>query len=114
MKMPNFASLYHSGTSYFWRDSQWGRKGPCGPARSTSVRIAARGASYFALPFCQAWSIASGSSETVGAFRKAGTREYLAERKRMKNPIARPAGIRVRIDRVGECERMWSFAFIRG
>src|SRR4029077_15490785 len=66
MKMPNFASLDHSGGSYFCRDSQSGRYGPWRAAASTSLRIAARGASYFSLAFCQSWSIRAGSCEAVG------------------------------------------------
>src|ERR1700740_1924053 len=65
--MPNFASLYHSGASYFWSDSQSGRKGPRWPAASTCLSSAARSPSYLLLAFCQIASIASGSIEAVGA-----------------------------------------------
>src|SRR6266436_1780006 len=71
MKMPNFASLYHSGTSYLSKDSQSGRNGPSRPARSTSFKRAARGSSYFAPAFCQAWSISFGSLAAVGALEDA-------------------------------------------
>ena len=40
--MPNFAFLYHSGTSYFCNDSQSGRNGPWLLTASTSFRRAAR------------------------------------------------------------------------
>src|SRR5262245_53930154 len=65
--MPNFASLYHSGASYFCSDSQSGRKGPRCSATSTCLSSAARWPSYLLLAFCQIASIASGSIEAVGA-----------------------------------------------
>src|ERR1700736_4066248 len=67
MKIPNFASLYHSGASNFWSDSQSARYGPSRSVLSTLFRTAARGAPYFALAFCQSSSIFAGVSEAVGA-----------------------------------------------
>src|ERR1700680_385073 len=90
MKMPNLASLYHSGTWYFSRDSQSGRNGPWCATRSTSLRIVVRGPSYFALAFCQAWSITAGSSEAVGAVDEAGLWEYRVSGNAAKTASARP------------------------
>src|ERR1700739_988998 len=66
MKMPNLASLYQSGTSYFCQDCQSARYGPLLAPRRTSPRIALRAESYFELARCQVASIFSASSELVG------------------------------------------------
>jgi hypothetical protein len=53
MKIPNFASSYHGGTSYFCRDSHSGRYGPSWSTLSTSSKRAAHSPSYLLLAFCQ-------------------------------------------------------------
>src|SRR5271156_2907700 len=65
--MPNFASRYQSGTLYWEREFQSGRKGPSSMPRSTSARIALRGPSYFAVAFCQTPAKDSALFEAVGA-----------------------------------------------
>src|SRR5580698_367134 len=57
MKMPNFASRYHSGAWYFANDCQSGWNGPSVDSRSTVAKRASRCLLYFALAFCQASSI---------------------------------------------------------
>src|ERR1700691_1338494 len=66
MKIPNLASLYQSGTWYCDSEFQSGRNGPWLAPRSTSARIALRGASYFALAFCQTSARDSGLFAAVG------------------------------------------------
>src|SRR5580704_3760736 len=68
MKIPNFASLYHCGTSNFDSESQSGRNGPSWPPRSTSFRIAARWLSYLALALCHSAARVSAGAWAVGAF----------------------------------------------
>src|SRR5215469_4743081 len=67
MKIPNFASLYHSGTSYWRSDCQSARNGPCWIPLITCSKMAARSESYLLLARFQTWSIASGGSDAVGA-----------------------------------------------
>src|SRR5215472_14606794 len=67
MKIPNFASLYHSGTSYWRSDCQSARNGPCWIPVITCSKMAARSESYLLLARFQTWSIASGGSDAVGA-----------------------------------------------
>src|SRR5271156_388721 len=64
--MPNFASRYQSGTLYWEREFQSGRKGPSWVPRSTSARIALRGPSYFAVAFCHTSAKDSALSDAVG------------------------------------------------
>src|SRR5206468_183584 len=94
MKMPNLASLYHSGAWYFCSDSQSGRYGPWWSTRSTSLSRAERGASYFALAFCHAWSITLGSSVAVGAVGEAAVCEYMVWGKAAKHPRVRQSASR--------------------
>ena len=53
MNIPNFASLYHSGTPYWDSESQSGRNGPWLAPRSTSARIALRGHHTSRSPFAR-------------------------------------------------------------
>src|SRR5271163_4433139 len=67
MKIPNFASRYQSVTRYCDSEFQSGLNGPWLAPRSTSARIALRGASYFALAFCQTSARDSALFAAVGA-----------------------------------------------
>src|SRR5580698_10694700 len=101
--MPNFASLYQVGGSYFCRDSQSGRKGPCCPTRSTSSRMAARAVSNFDEACCQMWSNTAGSSDAVGALGEWGACEWATEQKMMHAATAIPTTMRLGTNRqVGE------------
>src|SRR5260370_36859039 len=66
MKIPNLASLYQSGTSYFCSDCQSARYGPSFAARRTSLRIVLRSESYLELARCQVRSIVCASCPLVG------------------------------------------------
>src|SRR6267378_3913056 len=66
MKIPNLASLYQSGTSYFCSDCQSARYGPSFAARRTSLRIVLRSESYLELARCQVRSIICASCPLVG------------------------------------------------
>src|SRR5580704_10846955 len=72
--MPNFASRYQSGTLYWEREFQSGRKGPSWIPRSTPARIALRGPSYFAVAFCHMPAKASALSAAVGAVLDCASR----------------------------------------
>src|SRR5437879_7096922 len=67
MKMPIFASLYHSGTLYVCSDSHSFRNGPSVLTLSTCFRMALRDESYFELSVCHTRSIVAGSFVCVGA-----------------------------------------------
>src|SRR5579864_5577595 len=66
MKIPNFASLYQSGTLYSRNDCQSARNGPSWTTVLTRFKIAARSESYLLLALCQTRSMVSGGSDAVG------------------------------------------------
>jgi hypothetical protein len=67
MKIPNFASLYHSGSAYCCRLPQSARNLPDSFTSSTCFRISLRAPSYFALAFTHCRSISAAGSLEVGA-----------------------------------------------
>src|SRR5690348_17314085 len=70
--------------------------------------MAARGASYFALAFCHAWSIAAGSCAAVGAAGETGAWECIRPGAMAKPATTRVPRATLRIDAYGS-RNIWVF-----